>query len=136
MKVTVSAVYTPVPGEDSNDLGPNEFTAGTDLKLNCTVEGNRNDLKYMWSVKNITTRPESCTGCNIDTSSSISTLIVGKPPLYSYYADVYVCTVNETSRPLSTNQDEFSVNVVGKLTFPFIVSFSLMLRCRNICSSV
>ena len=127
-------MYTPVPGEDSNDLGPNEFTAGTDLKLNCTVEGNRNDLKYMWSVKNITTRPESCTGCSIDTSSSISTLIVGKPPLYSYYAAVYVCTVNETSRPLSTNKDECSVNVVGKLTLCFIVSFSLMLRCRNICS--
>ena len=129
-------MYTPVPGEDSNDLGLNEFTAGTDLTLNCTVEGNRNDLKYMWSVKNITTRPESCTSCSIDTSSSISTLIVGKPPLYSYYAAVYICTVNETSRPLSTNQDEFSVNVVGKLTLPFIVSFNLMLRCRNICSSV
>ena len=38
--VIISANYTPAPGEDPGELGPNEFTAGSVLSLNCIVQGN------------------------------------------------------------------------------------------------
>ena len=115
LKVSVNAVYTPAPGENPTRLSPNEFTAGSKLMLNCTVEGNSGDLSYQWLVKdNIST--EECDGikCAIDLSSTTSTLTLGNPPLLSYYAGNYTCNVGETSQPYVHNSDEFSVNVVGE----------------------
>ena len=76
--MTISAHY--VAGEDPGELGPNEFTAGSQLFLNCIVQGNSGDLTYTWSVMGNTPTPE-CTvnRCDIDTSSTTSTLTVGNP---------------------------------------------------------
>ena len=112
LNVTVSAVYTPAPGEDPEKLGPNEFTAGSELTLNCTVKGHSGALTYTWSVTGNPETPD-CTGCNIDTSSTTSLLALGQNALYSYFAGVYTCTVNESGRPDSGNSDDFNVTVVG-----------------------
>ena len=50
LKVTITANYTPAPGEDPDDLDPDEFTAGSILILNCTVQGKSGTLSYEWSV--------------------------------------------------------------------------------------
>ena len=104
--MSLIAVYTPAPGEDPESLGPNEFTAGSELTLNCSVQGHSGDLHYNWSS---VTDTGDC--CSIDTSSTTSTLSVGKPPLFSYYAGIYTCTVSESGRPAS---DNFTVTVVGE----------------------
>ena len=116
LNVTISADYTPAPGE----LGPNKFTAGSELTLNCIVHGNSGGLTYEWSVEdNPDTTASGCTNCIvIDTSSppTTSSLTVGQPALYSYYAGVYTCTVTESGRPDSSgNSDNFTVTVVGKM---------------------
>ena len=113
--MTVSAVYRPAPGEAPGELGPSEFTAGSFLTLNCLVHGNSSELSYSWSVSENPRTPQ-CTdsGCNINLSSTTSTLTVGKPPLYSYYAGVYRCTASEAGRCDSGNSDDFNVTVVGK----------------------
>ena len=110
LNVTVSAVYRPA-AEDVP--GPNVFTAGSELTLNCLAKGNSSELSYRWSVSG---NPSTlgCTGCDIDVSSTTSTLAVGKPPLYSYYAGVYRCTASDTGRLDSGNSDDFTVTVVGK----------------------
>ena len=104
----MSAVYRPAPGEAPGELGPNEFTAGSLLTLNCLVHGNSSELSYRWSVSGSPSTPPDCYGCSINLSS---TLTVGKPPLYSYYAGVYRCTASEAGRYDSGNSD---VTVVGK----------------------
>ena len=86
--VTVSAVYTPAPGEDPEKLGPNEFTAGSALTLDCTVKGHSGALTYTWSV---TGNPET-PDCNID-SANTPTLALGHPALNSYFAGVYTVRV-------------------------------------------
>ena len=108
----VSAVYTPTPGEE---LGPNEFTAGSDLTLNCTVQGHSGGLTYAWSVVESFTPSCSVDRCNIDISSTTSLLALGHPALNSYFAGVYTCTVSESGRPDSGNSDDFTVKVVSKL---------------------
>ena len=115
LKVTVSADYRPAPGEAPGELGPNEFTAGSELTLNCLAQGNSSELSYKWSVSGNPSTPPDCTGCDIDLSSTGSTRLVGKPPLYSYYAGVYTCTVSEAGRSDSGNGDNFTVTVVGKM---------------------
>ena len=107
--MTISANYTAAPGEDPEELGPNEFTAGRLLSLNCIVQGS---LTYTWSVIG---NPDTtgCSECVTDTSSTTSTLTVGSP-LYSYRAGIYTCTVSESGRPDSENSDDFTVRVVGK----------------------
>ena len=112
LNVTISADYTPAPGEDPGELGPNEFTAGSAFSLNCIVQGNSGDMTYTWSVMGNPPTP-GCTGCDIDTSSTTSTLIVGSP-LYTYHAGIYTCTVSENGRPDSDNSDDFTVRVVGE----------------------
>ena len=107
----MSAVYTPAPAEKK--LGPNEFTAGSDLELVCDVEGNSSGVMYSWSVRDNSSTPD-CTQCDIDVSSTTSTLTVGRPPLLSYYAGKYSCSASETDRPNSDSSDEFAVIVVGK----------------------
>ena len=111
LHVTISADYTPVPGEDPGKLGPNEFTAGSVLSLECIVQGASGDLTYTWSVMGNPPTP-GCTGCS-SASSTTFTLTVGSP-LYSYRAGVYTCTVSESGRPDSENSDDFTVRVVGK----------------------
>ena len=108
----MSAVYRPAPGEAPGELGPNKFTAGSRLSLNCLVLGNSGVVSYSWSVSG-NPSTTGCTGCDIDLSSTTSTLTVGKPPLYSYYAGVYWCTASEDSFG-SVNSANFTVNVVGK----------------------
>ena len=115
--MTIIEEYRPAPGETPGELGPNEFTAGSELTLNCTVHGNSGDLTYEWSVRD---NPDTtgCTDCVIiDTSSpTTSTLTVGDPALYSYYAGIYTCTVTEDDGPEdSGNNDNFTVTVVGKM---------------------
>ena len=113
LNVTVSAVYRPVPGEVPGELGPNEFTAGSRLYLKCLVQGYSGELSYRWSVSGNPSTP-GCTGCDIDLSSTTSTLTVGKPPLYSYYAGVYTCNASEAGRSDSGNSANFTVTVVGE----------------------
>ena len=115
LNVTVSADYRPAPGEVPGKLGPNEFTAGSNLTLNCSVHGNSNELSYRWSVSgNPSTTDCKDNGCDIDLSSTTSPLTVGKPPLYSYYAGIYTCTVSEAGRFDSGNSDDFKVTIFGK----------------------
>ena len=113
--MTVSAIYSSAPGEDPGKLGPNEFTAGSDLMLNCAVEGDSGSLTYAWSVTG-NERATGCKKCDIDTSSSTSTLTVGAPSLFSYYAGNYTCDVSEKHRSESSNSDNFLVTVVGELS--------------------
>ena len=116
LNVTVSAVYTPAPGEDPNKLGPNAFTAGSALTLNCTVKGHSGGLTYVWSITGNSSTPD-CTRCNIDLSPNASQLALGHPALYSYFAGVYTCTVSESGRPDSGSSDDFTVTVVGRLMY-------------------
>ena len=115
----MSAVYTPAPGEVPGELGPNQFTAGSLLNLTCSVEGHSDsgDLGYSWSVSGNPSTPGCTDRCGIDTSSTTSTLIVGKPHLYSYHAGNYTCTVSETGRSDSTNNATFPVTVIGELIY-------------------
>ena len=136
--MTISANYTPAPGEVPGELGPNRFTAGSNLTLNCTVHGNSGALTYKWSVMG---NPDTtgCTNCVIiDTSSppSTSTLSLGQPSLFSYYAGIYTCTVTEGGRPASSgNSDNFTVAVVGetRITIGTLVLRNNLCRCWIIC---
>ena len=116
--MTIIEEYNPAPGETPGELGPNEFTAGSELTLNCTVHGNSGDLTYEWSVRDNPTTM-GCSDCVIiDTSSppTTSTLTVGDPALYSYYVGIYTCTVIEDGAlEGSGNNDDFTVTVVGKM---------------------
>ena len=94
----------------SDTVSGDMLTAGGDLILHCNVMGNSRILTYEWSVMDSPTTSESCTSCSVDTTSTTSTLMVG---IYSYNAGIYTCTVNETGKPLSTNNDTFSVKFVG-----------------------
>ena len=114
LNVTVSALYQPAPGEVPGELGPNQFTAGSDLTLNCSVEGNSGALNYVWSLTGNPSTPSGCTSCVIDTSSTTFTLVVGRPELFSYYAGNYTCTVSESGRLNSGNSHTFPVSVVGE----------------------
>ena len=117
LSVTISVDYTAAPGEDPGELGTNEFTAGSLLSLNCIVEGTSGDVTYSWSVMGNPTPPTECgIPCIIDTSSTASTLTVGRP-LYSYHAGIYTCTVNETGRPDSSNSGDYIVTVVGEIMY-------------------
>ena len=114
--MTIIEEYNPAPGEVLGELSPNVFTAGSELTLNCMVHGNSSgDLTYEWSVRD-NPGTTGCSNCVIDTSSTTSTLTVGDPALYSYYAGIYTCTVTEDGRPESSgNNDDFTVRVVGKM---------------------
>ena len=126
--MTVSAIYRPAPGEAPGELGPNDFTAGSDLTLNCSVEGHSGGLSYSWSVTGNPSTPPDCTSCDIDTTSNMavmsmgnsSTLVIGRPPLLSYYAGMYICTAIEHDRPGSRSSDDFSVSVVGEFITMYI----------------
>ena len=109
--MTISANYIPAPRDKPEELGPNEFSAGSVLSLTCIVEGNSGGLTYTWSVIGNPSTP-GCTGCSID--SSITSTLDLRRPLYSYYAGNYTCTVSESGRPDSDNRDDFPVRVVGK----------------------
>ena len=118
LNVTISADYNPAPGEVPGELGANEFTAGSELTLNCIVLGNSGFMTYVWSVRD---NPNT-TGCSdcivIDTSSppTTSTLTLGEPSLNSYFGGIYTCTVTESGRLESSgNNENFTVAVVGKM---------------------
>ena len=116
LNVTISANYNPAPGEVPGELGPNKFTAGSELTLNCIVHGESGDLIYEWSVRD-NPHTTDCDDCVIiDTSSPpTSTLTVGHTSLNSYFAGIYTCTVTESGGPDSSrNNDNFTVTVVGK----------------------
>ena len=109
--MTVTADYRPAEGE--GELGPNQFTAGSLLSLNCSVQGATGPVSYSWSVRGNPYTP-GCSGCDIDTSSAGYTLSLGYIHLYSYHTGVYTCTVSETGRTDSTNSEDFTVTVVGE----------------------
>ena len=92
-------------GEDPDELGPNEFRAGSLLTLNCTLWDGTGQLMYEWAK----TPAHSCSGCETDLPAS-STLTL---PLYSTSAGHYNCSVNGsfTSQP-------FTVTVIGKSLYP------------------
>ena len=108
----MTADYRPAGGE--GELGPNQFTAGSLLSLNCSGMGATGPVSYSWSVRDNPSIHEDCIWCNIDTSSTEPTLTVGKRHLFSYYAGVYTCTVSETGISDSTNSEDFTVTVVGE----------------------
>ena len=114
INVTIKAVYTPAPGEDPGKLGLNQFTEGSLLILNCSVDGNSADLSYSWSVSGNPSTPEDCgVKCDISTSStSIQTL--GKPALNPYHAGVYTCTVAQINKPENRNSMDIPITVVGE----------------------
>ena len=115
LNVTVSADYTAAPGEDPDDLGPNEFTAGSILILNCAVLGNSGTLTYEWSVTGNPDTPD-CRSCTIiGPQLHSSTLRLAELALNSYHAGIYTCNVSESGRPDSGNSDDFIVIVVGEL---------------------
>ena len=139
VNVTISADYNPAPGEVPGELGPNRFTAGSELTLNCAVHGNSGDLTYVWSVMG---NPDTtdCDDCVIiDTSSpTTSTLILGQPALYSYFAGIYTCTVTESDGPEgSRNTENFTVAVVGNDNHHIVCIRSSVIiyvyRCWIIC---
>ena len=139
LNVTISADYNPAPGEVPEELDPNEFTAGSELTLNCIVHGNSGDLTYEWSVAG-NPATTGCTNCVvIDTSSppTTSSLTLGKPALNSYFAGTYTCTVTESGRlDSSGNNDNFTVTVVGKMTFTVFLDYNIinyLCRCWIIC---
>ena len=119
LNVTISVDYTVAPGEDPGELGPNEFTAGSILTLNCIVEGNSSAVTYTWSVMGNPTPPSQCDKCHIDTSSTTSRLTVGRP-LYSHLAGIYTCTVSETGRPDSNSSVDYIVTVVGEMMMMYM----------------
>ena len=124
--MTISAVYTPAPGEEPEKLGPNEFTAGSELSLNCTVQGHSGNLTYAWSVmENPDT--EDCYRCYISTHTTTSILTLGHPALYSYFAGTYTCSVSESGRPDSGNSDDFIVTVVGMIKFISTINRTILL---------
>ena len=110
MNVTVSAIYRPAPGEVYGKLGPHQFTAGSDITLNCSVCGHSGSLSYIWSVSGNPNPPGDCSKCEIP-SSTTPTLKLG---IYSFFAGVYTCTVSGTGVPHSQNSDKFTVTVVGE----------------------
>ena len=124
--MTISANYTAAPGEDPDDLGPNEFTAGSILILDCAVQGNSGTLTYGWSV---TGNPDTsyCRDCTIiGPQPHSSTLRLAQPALNSYHAGIYTCIVSESGRPDSGNSDTFTVTVVGEYmmcTLPHVILF-------------
>ena len=120
LNVSIRAVYNPAPGDDAELLGPNTFTAGSDLKLQCVVMGNSNNLLYSWSVNQTFVPFCPNDNCDINITSTMSKLRVGKPELLSYYAGNYSCTVRENDGPESQNSHDFTVNVVGELISPLI----------------
>ena len=114
LNVTISANYTPAPGEVPGELGPNKFTAGSELSLNCIVLGSSGVLTYEWSVRD-NPNTTGCSDCVVIDTSSTSSLTVGKPALLSYLAGIYTCTVTESGRlETSGNNDTFTVTVAGK----------------------
>ena len=129
LNVTIRPDYRPAPGEDPGELGPNEFTAGSVLSLNCDVQGNSGSLTYEWSVTGNPDTP-GCTGCPIP-SSSTSTLRLAQSALTSYFAGDYTCTVSESGRPDSGNSDTFTVRVVGEMSI-----FHSMMSCDVIIQVV
>ena len=79
--------------------------------------GNSNNIAYKWSVSQDFTPTCLNNGCDIDLTSTTSTLTVGRPHLQSYYAGNYTCEVSETGRPHNTNNNaDFSVTVVGEFS--------------------
>ena len=111
--MTIIPDYISVPGEDPGELGPNEFTAGAVLSLTCMAQGASGDLTYSWSVAGNPDTPSDCTtDCDIDTTPTM-TLEVG-PPIQSFRAGTYTCTVSEADRSSSGSSDDFTVVVVGE----------------------
>ena len=116
--MTVSAIYKPAPGETPGKLGHNQFTAGSELTLNCSVEGHSRNLTYSWSVTGNPSTP-GCYGCYIDTSSTTFSLVVGKPSLHSFHAGNYTCHVSEIGKPDSSYSGDFSVTIFGEFDSKF-----------------
>ena len=117
LSVTISVDYIAAPGEDPRKLGPNEFTAGSILTLNCIVEGNSSAVTYSWSLRGNPTPPTECSDCDrfIDTLSNRSTSILQWGALRSFHAGTYTCTVSETGRPDSSKSGDYIVTVVGEM---------------------
>ena len=134
LNVRVAAVYSPAPGEIPGKLGPNQFTAGSVLALQCLVEGHSGIVSYRWSLSGSPSTP-GCSRCDIDTSSTTAKLHLGIFSLYSYYAGVYTCTVNENGSPGSSSSSSFPVSVVGELNGRdlTIAELSDLSRCWYIC---
>ena len=126
LNVTISVDYTAAPGEDPGELGPNEFTPGSILNLSCTVDGNSSAVTYSWSVMGNPTPPTECTSCRIGTSSTTSTLTVGRP-LYSFHGGTYTCTVSETGRPDSSNSGDYIVTVVGEMMMCVLYMYCIII---------
>ena len=127
--MTIRPEYRPAPGEDPGELGPNEFTAGSNLSLNCDVQGNSGSLSYGWSVTG-NPNTSSCTSCAMP-SSSTSTLRLAQLALTSYFAGIYTCNVSESGRSDSGNSGTTSVRVVGEMMTQYSV-LCTWYKCKNL----
>ena len=112
--MTIIPDYTSAPGEDPGRLGPNEFTAGDVLSLTCMAQGASGGLTYSWSVEGNPDTPSDCTNCDIDTTPTIPMTLQVGPPIQSFRAGTYTCTVSEAGRSSSGSSDDFTVVVVGE----------------------
>ena len=74
LNVTVGADYTAAPEEDPGELGPNEFTAGSTLLLNCVVQGHSGDLVYNWSITGSPDTSDCSNNCHRVVSTATTTL--------------------------------------------------------------
>ena len=77
------------------------------------AQGASGDLTYTWSVAGNPDTPSDC-GCDIDTTPTIPMTLEVGPPIQSFRAGTYTCTVSETGRPSSGSSDDFTVVVVGE----------------------
>ena len=110
--MTITPNYISAPEENPEELGPNEFTAGGVLSLTCMAQGASGGLTYSWSVAGNPVPPSDCP-CYINIAPTTPILEVG-PPLQSFRAGTYTCTVSETGKPSSESSEDFSVVLVGE----------------------
>ncbi len=120
LNITVIPDYITALGEPPGGLAADRFTAGSVLSLTCMALGGSGDLTYSWSTQGNPPLPSGCGACALPISNT-AILALG-PPLYSYYAGTYTCTVSESGRPSSGNSDSYTVTVVGE--------------CHGVCTCV
>ena len=105
--MTITVDYNPAPDEAPGELAANEFTAGSALNLTCMVHGASGNLSYNWSVEGNPVVPECCS----TPTSTTHTITIDF--FRSYYAGNYTCSVSESGRFGSENNDSYTIRVVG-----------------------
>ena len=108
--MTITADYSPAPGEAPENLSANEFRAASDLNLTCVVDGASGSLSYSWSLEE-SGDPVGCDTCGRPVSLEPNTLFLS--PVYPEYAGSYICSVSESGMSGSVSSDPFPVRIIG-----------------------